>query len=132
MNEWAAEAPRVGNLLLTRYEDLRADPAKELARLLRWMGETPDPALIREAVDFASFENLKKLEQRAAFTGHRRLTPGAADNPDSYKVRRAKVGGFRDYFDDDQVATIEAYIQGNLDPGYGYGPSGTNAPQIGS
>ena len=123
LNEWAHEAPRVENLLLSRYEDLRADPHRELARVLRWMGQEPADADIAAAVDFASFEKLRQLEADAAFTGHRRLTPGAAENPDSYKVRRAKVGGFRDYFTDDQVATIERAVKGGLDPFYGYGPA---------
>jgi hypothetical protein len=122
LNEWAREAPRVNNLLLTRYEDLRADPRREVGRVLRWMGEMPEGAEIEAAVDFAAFENLKKLEADAAFTGHRRLTPGTAENPDSYKVRRAKVGGYRDYFTDDQVSIIERTIDGNLDPFFGYAP----------
>ena len=121
MNEWGREMPRVKNLLLTRYEDLRADPHQELGRILRWMGEAPNDADIQAAVDFAALENLKRLEATAAFTGHRRLKPGASDNPDSYKVRRAKVGGYRDYFDDDQVRTIENYIDSNLDSRFGYG-----------
>jgi hypothetical protein len=123
LNEWAREAPRVKNLLLTRYEDLRADPKHEVGRILRWMGERPDEAEIQAAVDFAAFENLKKLEAGAAFTGDRRLMPGAVGNPDSYKVRRGKVGGYRDYFTDDQVRTIASYIDGSLDPFFGYGPA---------
>jgi len=127
MNEWAAELPRLQNLLVTRYEDLRADPHRELARVLRWMGETPSDAEIQAAVDFAAFENLKKLEAGAKYTGHRRLTPGAADNPDSYKVRRAKVGGYRDYFDDDQVRAIETAIDDRLNPIFNYGRQSTPA-----
>jgi hypothetical protein len=123
LNEWAREAPRVENLLLTRYEDLRADPHHELGRVLGWMGEPADGAEIAAAVDFASFDNLRKLEAAAAFTGDRRLRPGKAGNPDSYKVRRAKVGGYRDYFTDDQVERIEKAINGSLDPVYGYGPA---------
>jgi hypothetical protein len=122
LNEWAREAPRMSNLLLTRYEDLRTDPHNELGRVLRWMGEPADNADVDAVVDFASFENLKKLEAAAAFTGDRRLAPGAVDNPDSYKVRRAKVGGYRDYFTDDQVRTIASFIADSLDPFFGYPP----------
>jgi alcohol sulfotransferase len=89
--------------------------------MLRWMGETPEEAEVKGAVDFASFDNLKQLEAKDAFSGGtKRLTPGDASNPDSFKVRRAKVGGFRDYFDDEQVRQIEAYIRGNLAPSFGY------------
>jgi hypothetical protein len=41
-------------------------------------------------------------------------------NPDSYKVRRAKVGGYRDYFEDDQLARIDALVQSSLSPVFGY------------
>ena len=36
------------------------------------------------------------------------------------KKRRAKVGGYRDYFDDDQVAVIEKQIRNSLDSSFGY------------
>lgn len=35
-------------------------------------------------------------------------------------MRRAKVGGYRDYFSDEQVREIETYIDRNLDPMFGY------------
>ena len=46
---------------------------------------------------------MKQLEQKRVFwlSGFR-LRPGDRANPQSYKVRRAKVGGWRDYFDDEQ------------------------------
>ena len=49
-----------------------------------------------------------------------RMAPGNRSNPDSYKVRRAKVGGFRDYFDDQQVEQIEAMVSADLSPFFGY------------
>jgi alcohol sulfotransferase len=51
------------------------------------------------------------------------MAPRDQDNPDSYKVRRAKVGGYRDYFDDAQIAAIDALVSERLDPVYGYGLS---------
>ena len=36
------------------------------------------------------------------------------------KVRKAKVGGYRDYFDDEQLAEIDAYVDQHLLPGFGY------------
>jgi hypothetical protein len=121
LNEWAREFPRLENGLMVRYEDMRRDPGRELERMLRWMGQEPTEAEIAGAVEFASFENLKALEARKAFSKNtKRLAPGQADNPDSFKVRRAKVGGYRDYFDDEQVRQIETYICDNLDPLFGY------------
>ena len=42
------------------------------------------------------------------------------DNPDSYKTRRAKIGGFVDYFDDQQLATIKGLLDPDLLAFFGY------------
>ena len=49
-----------------------------------------------------------------------RMRPGERDNPDSYKVRRAKVGGYRDYFSDDQIEAIDRLIEATLAEQFGY------------
>jgi hypothetical protein len=49
-----------------------------------------------------------------------RMMPGDKNNPDSYKVRRAKVGGYRDYFSDEQVDAIDKQVADTLDPLFGY------------
>jgi hypothetical protein len=122
MNEWAEELPQVRNGLVVRYEDLRANCRGEFRRILDWMGQTPSQEEIDQSVDFASFENLKEMEARRAFkSAGKRMTPGDKADPDSYKVRRAKVGGYRDYFEDDQVREIDAYIHANLDSRLAYG-----------
>lgn len=121
MNEWAKELPQLRNKLIIRYEDMRARPDAELRRLLDWMGLNPTDAEIAQSVEFAAFDNLRKLEQKRAFWwSGRRLAPGQKGNPDSYKVRRAKVGGYRDYFDDEQVRQIDDYVRTHLDPVFGY------------
>jgi hypothetical protein len=122
MNLWASERERVRDLLIVRYEDLRADTAGEFARIVRFLGAPEDAAAIRGAVEYASVENMRKLEQKRVFwLAGGRMTPRDSANPDSYKVRRAKVGGYRDYFDDEEVARIDAMVRAKLSPVYGYG-----------
>ena len=44
---------------------------------------------------------MRKLEEKSTFwLAGSRMKPGDKANPNSFKVRRAKVGGYRDYFDD--------------------------------
>jgi hypothetical protein len=129
MNEWAKELPRLQNKLIIRYEDMRARPQAELRRLLDWMQQNPTDAEIEQAVEFAAFDNLKKLEQKRVFWwSGTRMVPGQKGNPDSFKVRRAKVGGYRDYFDDDQARQIDDYVRAHLDPVFGYDGAETAAP----
>jgi hypothetical protein len=90
----------------------------------------PDDELIRETIEFSSVENLRKLEQENYFRGGSRLKAKDSSNPDSFKVRRAKVGGYRDYFDDEQVANIDELVNTRLSEVFGYAteespPSGT-------
>lgn len=121
LNVWASDIDNLASFAFLRYEDLRSDAAGELDRALRFLGEDPTAEEIADAVRYGSIENMRVLEQNAGgwFSGGR-LAPGDKSNPDSYKVRRAKVGGWRDYFDDAEVAEIEAMINAKLSPLFGY------------
>lgn len=122
MNVWAAEVGRMPTLLVVRYEDLRADTVGQLARIAAFIGAPQDEAALRGAVEYASIENMRKLEtQRTFWLSGGRMTPRDRDDPNSYKVRRAKVGGYRDYFDDEQVSRIDALVEEKLSPVFGYG-----------
>lgn len=130
---WARELPKIDNLLMVRYEDMRVQPEKELPRIIEFLGMDPDDERIRETVEFSSVENLRKLEKENYFwRSGSRLKAKDPSNPHSYKVRRAKVGGYRDYFDDEQVAKIDGLVNSQLPDIFGYGeevpgPSGNEA-----
>jgi hypothetical protein len=49
------------------------------------------------------------------------MKPRDENNPDSYKVRRAMVGGYRDYFTDEELASIDGLVATTLSPAFGYG-----------
>jgi hypothetical protein len=122
MNQWAAEFEGMSDLLLVRYEDLRADPVAELRRIAFFTGSPEDETALHGAVEYASVENMRKLEERRVFwLSGGRMTPGDRSNPSSYKVRRAKVGGYRDYFDDEQVRQIDRLVEEKLSRVFGYG-----------
>jgi hypothetical protein len=121
LNVWAAEAPNIEQYLMIRYEDLRADPAPQLQRILDFLQIDASPEHVSAAVEYSAFENMKKMESASKFRlAGERMMPGDKNNPDSFKTRRAKVGGFRDYFSDAEVAAIDAQLEASLDPVYGY------------
>ena len=121
LNIWAREAPNMDNFFLLRYEDMKSHPQETLKKLVEFMGTPASDAQIQEAVEFSSYENMKKMEAKnTSWLSGGRMAPGNRANPDSYKVRRAKVGGYRDYFDDQQVEQIEAMVSADLLPFFGY------------
>ncbi len=124
MNEWARGLDEVRRGMVLRYEDLRTDTRTELSRLARFMGSEPTTDDVSEAVEYASVENMKRREALADSASHR-LRAADPGNPDSYKTRRAKVGGYRDYLEPHQVMAIDEIIEENLDRRFGYSGSAT-------
>jgi hypothetical protein len=120
-NGWAQAVPDLKDVLVVRYEDMRKDPGAVLARILAFTGTAVTVEQVQQAVDFAAYDNMKKMEEDKFFKGSgARVKPGDKDNPQSFKVRKAKVGGYRDYFTDEQCAQLEQMVA-QLDPVFGYG-----------
>lgn len=121
LNLWAQEVSNMEHFHLLRYEDLRARPREELRALLDFMNVEATDAHINAAVDYSSYENMKKMESSQQFRlAGGRMMPRDKDNPNSFKVRRAKVGGYRDYFTDEEVAAIDQRLAETLDPLFNY------------
>jgi hypothetical protein len=121
MNAWAEELPQIKDALVVRYEDMRADPEATLARVVRFLGCPENPTAVKNAVEYASVENMRKLETKRTFwLSGSRMKAKDQSNPDSFKVRRAKVGGYRDYFSEEEAAKIDALVREQLAPAYGY------------
>jgi len=122
LNLWASEQAKIKDLLIVRYEDLRAQTEGQLRRMVEFIGTPGTPEQIQGAVEFSSVENMKRMEEKKTFwLSGSRMVPKDRDNPNSYKVRRAKVGGYRDYFEDDQATVVEKVVDDTLSPLYGYG-----------
>jgi len=123
LNLWASEAEKVGSLLIVRYEDMRANTAGVLERIVDFIGTPGTAEEIAEAVRFASVENMREMEQKRTFwLSGSRMVAKDRSNPNSYKVRKAKVGGYRDYFDDAQIRAMNQVLAERLAPVFGYRP----------
>jgi hypothetical protein len=119
LNTWERRLARLERSAVVRYEDLRAEPAQVLGQITRLMGESFSDQELHEAVEFAAFDNLKKLEGKGFF--HQGgMTLRNPKDPEAFKVRRGKVGGYRDYFSPEQVAELEGLVRSRLSPRFGY------------
>jgi hypothetical protein len=103
MNGWLDEWSGKPNFLLLRYEDLQNAPEENFRALLKFFGEQePDAEAFAHALEFSRFGNMKKMEASGAFAS-KILQATDVGDPESFKVRRGKVGGFTDYLLDDDL-----------------------------
>src|SRR3954471_9296016 len=119
MNGWLEEWSGEPNFLLVRYEDFQGAPEESFRALLKFLGETePDSEAFAHALEFSRFGNMKKMEAAGAFSSKILQATDVAD-PESFKVRRGKVGGFPDYLiGDDLVYANDALEKLNARFGY--------------
>lgn len=120
MNSWMTEwGDRDSGFLLARYEDWQADPSHHFARVIRFLGGPPlDSEALRIAIEQSQFDRMQAMERSGA-EGPRGIKPGDANDPESYKARRGKVGGYSDYLSNAQIARIESAME-RLDARFGY------------
>lgn len=119
MNCWLAEWSARPDFLLLRYETLRQEPAPGFRALLQLLGERPvQEDAFAHALRFSDFGHMKKMEDAGAFES-KILRAGDTRDPESFKVRRGKIGGFEDYLAPDDQAYAAAALQ-KLDLRFGY------------
>jgi len=118
-NTWARNIAALEHGMLVKYEELRSEPVATLHKITQLMGESFSEDEVRAAVEWGSFDNLQKLETSGTFSqGGMKLVN--ANDPRTFKVRRGKVGGYREDFEAEQVAELEALVRASILPELGY------------
>jgi hypothetical protein len=120
LNVWSANRSVPSDFLLVRYEDMHVDTEGELRKVVDFLGlDGVHDSIIRQAVEFASFDNMRRMEAEDALDSAR-LRPGHLDDAESFKVRRGKVGGYVDYLSGEDIAYLDAKIRTELAGCFGY------------
>lgn len=88
---------------LIRYEDLLADPVKELTKLAPVLGIDPTPERIERAVRLSSVANMQNLEKKQS----QQWMTTKGTRQDIPFVREAKAGGWQSKLSPTAVRTIE-------------------------
>jgi len=121
-NVWERSRHRMKSFMLLKYEDLRRDTPGRMRELCDFvgLGAVPD-ATIAEAVEFAKFENMRKMESENKMHSGK-LAPTDKSDEESYKTRKGKIGGYREYLDEEDVRWLNERMRTRLTPWYGYLP----------
>lgn len=119
-NIWAENRTVPQKFLLVRYEDIHHNSYQELGIILEFLGlsEVTQQTII-EAIEYTSFENMRKMEIENTFNSPR-LNPLDPQDPTSYKTRQGKVGGFSDYLSPAEIEYLNHKMNKNLSDFYGY------------
>ena len=114
------------HLMIARYEDMRADTEQESIRMLKFIGAPLDRSVLRNAIEYASFESMKAMERskevpRYKSSGFQIFATGNRQEPNAYHVREGRIGGFREHLTVGQEAEFLARIRRDLSRAFGYG-----------
>jgi hypothetical protein len=119
MNHWLAEFSGRPGFSLLRYESLRVDPAEHFRDILALLTQSDiDMSIFQAAIEFSDFSNMQRLEAAGAFDSKILRARDVAD-PESFKVRRGKVGGYKDYLSTKDLQ-YAADVVAKLDARFGY------------
>lgn len=119
LNLWAHWSRVRGDILFLRYEDFVDRPEPTLRALAEFIGLASNDAAIHDAIEFASFDNLRAKEREGYFSSGRMGARRVGDES-SYKVRAGRSGGFRAKLAAAGCERVKAYVRENLDPSFGY------------
>ena len=118
VRSWIAAEDRL-DVLRLRYEDLLADPAPEVARLVGFLGLEADAARIADAIAGASFGALRALEEREIVARQSGLfwreSYGAGHARGHRFINRGGAGFGRDLLTEGERARLAATFRAELE-----------------
>lgn len=117
---WASWAPWFGKVrdatTLIRYAECCRSPAQEFGRLLTFLGIPHSREQLARLVEELAFERMQARQAAGQFDDAPALAPGKRKDPDSCKIRRGKVGGYRDYMTPAQIKQCTAMCRALPEP----------------
>jgi hypothetical protein len=109
---WLKKGARLRRFLPITYEQLTDNPEAVLGTVVDFVGaEVSDDAIAR-VVSENTFERMHQREANGEYGRYgTKLTPRDQADPESYKIRRGKSGGYVDYLSPDDVAYCNAMLE---------------------
>lgn len=107
--------------LIVSYEEMHDDAVATMKKILDFL-QTPVPEkrLVALTEKFG-FKNMQQMEKDGKFSGTygKWLSPGDPEDPESFKTRKGKPGGYADYLSGEDIAWCNEVLKNaNLDLGY--------------
>lgn len=96
---WLHRGPQTSEMLVVKYENLLSDCCRELKRIADFIGLEVESKQLQDAVEAASFENMRHLELA-------RGRPYQSEGPEIF-TRKGKSGEWREFFGPEEKALFK-------------------------
>lgn len=116
MNQWFRSREQFNSFIPISYEALHVVPVETVNRILEFIDVDCSVNLVRLAVKYAKFENMKKIEAsgkgnlimkyHGTFGERHQL-----NDPDSFRVRKGKIGGFVDHLSPADIEYVNERVK---------------------
>ncbi|MDP6429766.1 MAG: sulfotransferase domain-containing protein [Rhodospirillales bacterium] len=118
-NIWARNRNVPRKFQCLTYEDLHQNTKDTLIEMIEYLGwPATDARKIDDITARASFANMQSQEKEDGGGEGFRMRASDIDDPESFKMRRGKIGGYGDYLSEMDVARMDEMIRGELDDYY--------------
>lgn len=110
--QWFDAAPGMKRFAILRYEQLHATPGPGLAAVATFAGIPVNGDITNRVGENRRFERMRAAEASGELGAKYGdiARPGNVGDPDSFKMRRGKVGGYKDYFSEADGTYCDAVL----------------------
>lgn len=120
-NDWHTHCDRAKALLVVPYEDMKLDTFQAIQQIADFLELSVTSTDINESINYASFRNMRKMEvEGSVHVRTQVMSERDVTNPESFKVRRGAVGGYRAELSPESIAFVDRTVLALLNPVYGY------------
>ncbi len=119
-NIWIKNKNIPMEFLLMTYEEMSENPTKSFTAFFNFLEIDTDPAILDAAIEEASFSKMKKMEKEGSLS-EPWMRPVDEKTENSMKVRKGKVGGYRDELSIEDIEYLDKIIDSDLTPALSYG-----------
>ena len=116
-NLWADQAQKNKDIMMISYEEMRQDSFVVCKKILNTLVINVDEKLLSDSIEKSSFAAMKKMEEQGqTIMAGEKMGAVNANDPESFKVRKGKIGGYVDYFSPEIIEKINAKMRAGLNP----------------
>ncbi len=120
MNMWVENMDISSKFYLVTYEEMRKAPEAGFHALFDFIGLDVDPSVLKSAIEETSFEKMKQMEIKGALS-EPWMKIGTEKSEKSMKIRKGKVGGYKDELLPEDIKFLDDVITRSLSQRLPYG-----------